>query len=677
MDTYSRYLKERGLEYPSREAQAIEYAKVKEDLLVPEGALRFGHNPDNGRVVSVLPEELKTGLHVVGGSQRGKSNLLSYISKQILDRHEHSGAGFAVVDPHGPLAEYVLDLCVKKGPAFAKRVYYFDLREWGKVPVFNPLRGEYGAALVANCFAEALLKALGTEVTTDLILTAQVIKKTAQVLIHNGLSVAEAPVLTLNTRENLEVRERLLENVPEKEVRDYWLELGALPPRERKIDTAPAERRFEYLLEIPAIRRILGQTLPGFDLKKIMDEGHICIFNLAAEENTVPLEAQRVIGALILQGFRTATVHRTPWEARPFWLIVDEFGNFVSHDMMRVFTEAAKFGLRCVVSHQGMYQLMLEDNDVRLARSVMAIEHKVVFGAGLVEEKLELARQIFGPWVDPDKRKLEIFTKLFRPKLRKEVVKSGSSTIGLALGLGEAIGKSLSEGESEGESHTKGRAHTKGGARGRTHTEADVEGDSHTEGKSKTTITPPEGEPSSSKSTSQQGTTSRQHISTDTLSEQETWQDTVSQQDTVSRGQQWGRGWSWVTNLLASLTGSLTSGWQETFVTDHEEDEQLSGVQYKSVDEQIFEGAQESVRARVGRCVVANGKEEPAPCQVPLTEPLKVSEGERGAFLEEVYEKECYLTVEEADRQIEHRKRRLLRSGEVFDPEAVWEKPGE
>ena len=118
-------------------------------------------------------------------------------------------------------------------------------------------------------------------------------------------------------------------------------------------------------------------------------------------------------------------------------------------------------------------------------------------------------------------------------------------------------------------------------------------------------------------------------------------------------------------------------------MTEHEKFKELSSVQFASFEEQLVRKMQQLKGQGLGRCTVSRMGEEPQICQVPLADATNVTDEERSAFLERVYEKPCYLTPEEADRRIEARTRRLLKAGGVvkslpsgqieFDPETVWE----
>lgn len=447
-DWFKRWVELHDLELPSEKGESrkrLDYHRTLERMLVPKDALVLGENPSDARAVYYSPEDLNTHLHVIGWTGRGKTNFLKVLAKELLDKHGRAGEGLAVIDPHGNLAPYVLDLCVLRGVDFADNVVYFDLKEEEKIALFNPLRREYGVPTVSKAFVEAITKLEGKEGILASPLISEVLHKTVQALLYNDLSLAEASFFTRHTPENEKVREQLLEAVPQKELVDWWKELAGLPPHQKRDQTAHAARRFDYLLDVPTVKRIVGQREDGIDLAEIMDRGQIAIFDLSTAGTQVPDQTQQLLGALLVQEFRALTNRREVDVSRPFHLIIDEFELFVSADVMRVFTETRKFGLRCIFAHQGLSQMLLEEGDSRLLDRVLAIDQKVVFGGGTSDDHMLLAGQVFGDHLNLDKRKLEIWRTAFEPILKKEILRSRGSTTAIVAGTSAGQGMTSDE----------------------------------------------------------------------------------------------------------------------------------------------------------------------------------------------------------------------------------------
>ena len=107
-----------------------------------DDALVIGENRETGEPITILLDDFLTGFQVYGGSRRGKSRLLSLLMDGMLRITKTHGDGgqLTIVDPHGPLAQTALLLCMQHGTQFAERVVYFSLRDPDRLPIFNPLR---------------------------------------------------------------------------------------------------------------------------------------------------------------------------------------------------------------------------------------------------------------------------------------------------------------------------------------------------------------------------------------------------------------------------------------------------------------------------------------------------------------------------------------------------------
>jgi hypothetical protein len=94
----------------------------------------------DGRLVFLQEDALSKHLHVIGGSGRGKSYPLRQLFGEFIKRKRRQGEGFALLDPHGTVAEYVRDLCAQEIPLLTNDIVYLDLKQAESVVSINPLR---------------------------------------------------------------------------------------------------------------------------------------------------------------------------------------------------------------------------------------------------------------------------------------------------------------------------------------------------------------------------------------------------------------------------------------------------------------------------------------------------------------------------------------------------------
>lgn len=622
-DPYKRFLKNRGLDYPSREKLDLPYKIVLEKKLVPGGSLVFGVNQEDGRHLHMMPEELAYGLHIPGRPGMGKSTAGQLIGTQIIDRiADRADESFIVIDPHGPVAAHLLRYCIKKD-IDPSRVLYVDLtRRGGVVPVINPLRPDAffpsdpqrGVPLVAYCLLEALTRAFGLQFAMEQPQIAETMITAAAAIAANGYSFAETRFFVQNTPENIRARETFLEKVADPTIIDHWRELHKPEnKRELRTETAGAARRFNYILRSDTLRLMFGQTTPGVDFAQLLEKGTIAIFNLALHETDVTDQGQRFLGALLLNQINAAVRRRKKNAASPCYVFIDEFARFASFDTMEALAEARGFGMRLILAHQRLDQLLLQDQDPRLMKAVLAIPNKLIFAMGLVEEQLELARQAYGPWVDLHKRKLELYSKVFKPYLTRVAVPTES----------EAMGESETDVVIDQEAEQRGAGSAAGRGEG--------------------LITPPGGgmfvgaDP-----------TSTEHV-----------QHVDSTFGALMRGRAWASGTG--RHRIAGKSVSYP------FVTDYEELEQLSHVEFQSFDEQVIAEMQRATRQGVGDATFMHGhREPPLAGRTPEYQPIELPQGAERSYLQSTMKAHPghFMAVTDADRSIKHRSKQILASVE-------------
>jgi hypothetical protein len=346
-----------------------------------------------------------------------------------------------------------------------------------------------------------------------------------------------------------------------------------LPKRDRRYETGSAARRFNLILRSPTTQRILAQTVPGIDFDEMQAMGKLGIVNLSLHKTRMTNQARRFFGALFIDLIKESIGRKQKNRSAPTYLLIDEFSHFVSYDTLEALAEFRGMGARPILVHQRLDQLLMKDGDPRLMRAVLAIPNKLIFGGGLVDDQLQLARQAFSAWMDPKKVKHEDWQTKFRPFLKMVEVEARHSSEG-AMG-------SESSGDSECRSSTAISASSK----------------------------------------------------------------------TSSRS----AGWS--TNHMRGRTVS------EQYVTDHEEFMERTGLQFESLEEQLFNWTQRQLRQGVGRSIFMEGFEEPPqPVEHPEEPEITLRPGALEAYLEEMRrtQPDYYMPVVEADRQMQARKAALL-----------------
>lgn len=283
-------------------------------------------------------EEKRRHIYIAGKTGTGKSTLL----RSLMARDE----GFALLDPHGDLAEAVADTLPPE------RTVYLDPLDPTHAVGFNPLaRVPVPERALATAAVLGSLKAIWAESWGPRL--EYILGNALRLLIDVDGTLLHLPLLLTDAR----FRQRVLDAATDPFNRYFWTqEYARYADRFRMEAIAPIQNKIGQLVANPSLRAILGQP-STFSPDTIMDQGGFFIANLSKRMGTEP---SHLLGALLASAFfqaaeRRATVPES--ERRDFTLYVDEFQNFGTEAFGAILSEARKWGLSLVVANQFTGQL--------------------------------------------------------------------------------------------------------------------------------------------------------------------------------------------------------------------------------------------------------------------------------------------------------------------------------
>jgi len=287
-------------------------------------------------------------MYIIGKTGTGKSTL---IENMVISDIE-TGNGLALIDPHGDLAEDVLN--------------YVPRRRINDVIYFNPADTEYPIAFNPLAKVSPEYHHL---VTSGLI---SVFKKVwrdfwgprlEHILRHCLLTLLERPDSTLldipRLLTNKDFRDTILQNITQEQVKEFWLfEFDKYSAWMRAEATSPILNKVSQFLTSAPLRNIVGQKKNTFRFRKVMDEGGIFIANLA--KGKIGEDNCSLLGAMLVTQIQLAALSRADLlenKRRPFYVYVDEMHNFITLSFADILSEARKYGLNLILSHQYIEQL--------------------------------------------------------------------------------------------------------------------------------------------------------------------------------------------------------------------------------------------------------------------------------------------------------------------------------
>jgi hypothetical protein len=292
--------------------------------------------------------------YVIGQTGTGKTTLL----KNLIVQDIESGRGVGLIDPHGDLAEELLDNI----PAWrTDHVVYFDPADRAFPVGLNLLRiapreaRHLAASGIVSALKSVWRDSWGPRL--EYVLYASV----SALLDCENATILGVQRMLADAR----YRDWVVRQVKDPVVRSFWeREFAGYDRRFAAEVTAPIQNKVGQLLMSPPIRNVLGQVSTRVDPALMMDSGRIFIANLS--KGKLGEDKANLLGAVLVSQFQLAAMARasvTPEMRNDFHLFVDEFHNFASDNFASILSESRKYALSLTLSHQYTQQLRPEVRD--------------------------------------------------------------------------------------------------------------------------------------------------------------------------------------------------------------------------------------------------------------------------------------------------------------------------
>lgn len=308
------------------------------------------HGWESSQPFGLGREDARQHMYVIGKTGVGKTTLL----KNLIVQHIARGDGVGLIDPHGDLAE---DLLNHIPPSRADHLCYFNPGD---------LEFPIGLNLLANVPKdERHLVASGIVGAFKNIWRDSWGPRLEYILYNAIAALLECENTTLLGVNRLltddNYRAWVVRQVEDPFIRDYWAtEFTSYDDRFRREAIAPIQNKLGQFLLNPVIRNILGQVKCKVSFPFMMDHGRLFIANLS--KGKLGHDKANLLGSLLVTQFQLAAMARAnqPEESRrDFYLFIDEFQNFSTDAFAAILAEARKYRLCLTLSHQYVDQLPL------------------------------------------------------------------------------------------------------------------------------------------------------------------------------------------------------------------------------------------------------------------------------------------------------------------------------
>ncbi|MFB6212281.1 MAG: type IV secretory system conjugative DNA transfer family protein [Candidatus Magasanikbacteria bacterium] len=292
-------------------------------------------------------------MYIIGKTGVGKSTLLENMAISDI----RNGRGVGVIDPHGELAENLLDHVPESR---IEDVVYFNPADSEYPIAINPLEQVSGEDrhLIASSIM-GIFKKIWPDVWSARM----------EYILNNALlALLEYPGATLvgvlRLFNDKQFRQKVVDGLDDHVVKDFWeKEYAQYSERYQRRAVAAIQNKIGQLVTNPLIRNIIGRRKSSINVKEIMDEGKILIVNLS--KGQIGEDNMSLLGGMIITKIQMAAMARSKEpnkEHKDFFLSVDEFQNFATDSFASILSEARKYRLSLTLAHQYIKQLVQNDN---------------------------------------------------------------------------------------------------------------------------------------------------------------------------------------------------------------------------------------------------------------------------------------------------------------------------
>jgi hypothetical protein len=297
----------------------------------------------------IKKEDRRRHMYMIGKTGTGKSTLMeNMIMKDIL-----AGEGLAIMDPHGDTIDRLLDNIPENR---INDVVLFDPSDvshpvsLNMLELFDPDQGNLTASALVDVFKRRF-DSWGPRLE--------------YILRNCFLTLVEIPNSTLLGVNRLltdkEYRKYIVSLIEDEQLRSFWTkEYAPMATNDRLITeaVAPIQNKVGQFLQTSTIRNIVGQAKSTIRIDEIMDSGKIFLINLS--KGKLGEDNSSLLGAMIISRLQNAAMTRVRMpeeQRRDFYVYADEFQNFATSSFATILSEARKYRLNLIITHQYVDQL--------------------------------------------------------------------------------------------------------------------------------------------------------------------------------------------------------------------------------------------------------------------------------------------------------------------------------
>lgn len=296
----------------------------------------------------IKTDDRRRHMYLIGKTGMGKSTVLE---NMIID-DIRAGRGVAVCDPHGDLAEKIIQFIP---PERVNDVVYFNPADMEYPVAFNVV--EQVDHSVQHLVASGLIGVFQK-------LWADSWGPRLEYILRNAiLAILDFPGSTLlgvvRMLSDKSYRKQVVANIKDPVVKAFWeKEFAGYADKFASEAVSPIQNKVGQFLSSSLMRNIVGQVKSSIDVREIMDSSKILIMNLS--KGRIGEDNSALLGAMMITKIQLAAMSRVDIpekERKDFYLYIDEFQNFSTDSFANILSEARKYRLDLILAHQYIEQL--------------------------------------------------------------------------------------------------------------------------------------------------------------------------------------------------------------------------------------------------------------------------------------------------------------------------------
>ena len=355
------------LPYSKKSAPQVRTLKSRESsppVNLPKEGLVLGKSSFRGEeeTVRMKQDDRRRHFYMIGQTGTGKSALMQNLAVQDI----RNGEGVALIDPHGDTIEKVLPLIPRER---WEDVIYFDPGDISRPLGLNMLefdpRYPEQKSLIVNELLEIFNKLFNMSIAGGPMFEQYF--RNAAMLVMEDPESGNTLLEIQRVFADKSFRDFKLSRSKNVVVETFWKQIAERASGEQSIANMATYvvSKFDGFLSNDIMRPIIAQEKSAFNLRDAMNQKKILLLNLSKGklgELNSNLLGLIMVGKILMAAL--SRVDRPEAERQDFYLYIDEFQNVTTKSIATILSEARKYKLNLIITHQFIGQL---EEDIKKA----------------------------------------------------------------------------------------------------------------------------------------------------------------------------------------------------------------------------------------------------------------------------------------------------------------------